>query len=589
MRRILKRVLLIAAILVAGVLGGGSGAPAQPARSGGLVVKVEGLPPGERTLLSVRGPDGRWTRARADTLTLPTATPGDYVIALGRHRIRNGYRTIKRGALAFPNRKRLRVTVQPGAIAKVPAAYGTIVNPHVSKVPRGLLFIVGSPANPRELVFRQGRRAPRRGQILLGKPSATFPNGLVVKVRGSRRSGRRQVVRVRPTSISHAVPTFQYDGAGITLEPRGAVEASSAKARASAGCSGPKDFEMGAKLDEFTIRRATAKAWPPQMSFQVAVRTTERFGPRVVAAGIKCDWKLAELGPWQGWIPTPVGVPIPVYATIPVTASVNVEGSLSAFRINLASTSVLNVELGRYNNVGFWQEGTNAWVDGVAQISGKARAGVNLKVEMGVGSAKAGNLHVAAGFGPSVSWTAGAGCDVNLALGSLTAGVKIGWFSANSPPFSPFSKHLWHGCDGAPPVGGGGSSPSTPAPPPTTVTTPPPTGGSTPPPSGGTPTAPAPQPQVWQEQQGSLGANTFTNPYNASGMGPRIAAYQWVAVACKVYAPQIASANPDGYWYRIASAPWNSQYYAVANTFWNGDIPGQKPYTHMTDWAVPNC
>ena len=86
-----------------------------------------------------------------------------------------------------------------------------------------------------------------------------------------------------------------------------------------------------------------------------------------------------------------------------------------------------------------------------------------------------------------------------------------------------------------------------------------------------------------------MGANTFTNPDNASGMGPRIQPYQWVDVSCKVYAPQIASANPDGYWYRIASAPWSNAYYAVANTFWNGDIPGQKPYTHNTDWAVPNC
>ena len=83
--------------------------------------------------------------------------------------------------------------------------------------------------------------------------------------------------------------------------------------------------------------------------------------------------------------------------------------------------------------------------------------------------------------------------------------------------------------------------------------------------------------------------DTFTNPNNASGLGPRIAAYQWVDVACKVYAPQIASVNPDGYWYRIQSSPWNSAYYAPANTFWNGDVPGHTPYTHNTDFNVPNC
>jgi hypothetical protein len=99
----------------------------------------------------------------------------------------------------------------------------------------------------------------------------------------------------------------------------------------------------------------------------------------------------------------------------------------------------------------------------------------------------------------------------------------------------------------------------------------------------------APAPTLWVEQEGSLGANTFTDPYNASGIGVKIPAYGYVEVSCKVYAPQISSANPDGYWYRIHSTPWNDAYYAVANTFWNGDIPGQKPYTHNTDPNVRDC
>ncbi|HEY5707965.1 MAG TPA: hypothetical protein VIS51_01055 [Solirubrobacterales bacterium] len=100
---------------------------------------------------------------------------------------------------------------------------------------------------------------------------------------------------------------------------------------------------------------------------------------------------------------------------------------------------------------------------------------------------------------------------------------------------------------------------------------------------------PPPSPTYYVEQQGSLGANTFMNPFNASGMGATIPPYAVVQVTCKVYAPQILSANPDGYWYRIHSSPWNDAYYAVANTFWNGDIPGQKPYTHNTDFSVRDC
>ena len=138
---------------------------------------------------------------------------------------------------------------------------------------------------------------------------------------------------------------------------------------------------------------------------------------------------------------------------------------------------------------------------------------------------------------------------------------------------------------------GGGAGGGEPAPPPDTGTpnTPAPPVTTTPPPPTSNPGTPPPAPRTWAEQQGSLGANTFQNPNNASGIGQKIAPYQWVEVSCKVHAPQITSANPDGYWYRIASAPWSNAYYAVANTFWNGDIPGQKPYTHNTDFAVPNC
>lgn len=93
---------------------------------------------------------------------------------------------------------------------------------------------------------------------------------------------------------------------------------------------------------------------------------------------------------------------------------------------------------------------------------------------------------------------------------------------------------------------------------------------------------------VYAEQEGSHGVNTFTNYHNASGMGPRVNPGQWVNVSCKVYDPYIQSVNPDGYWYRIADSPWSDQYYSPANTFMNGD-PWGGPYTHNTDFNVPDC
>lgn len=112
-------------------------------------------------------------------------------------------------------------------------------------------------------------------------------------------------------------------------------------------------------------------------------------------------------------------------------------------------------------------------------------------------------------------------------------------------------------------------------------------------PSPGVPACPSssppPPPQTWSEQETpNHPVNTFTDYHNASGMGPQIAAGQWVEVSCKVYDPTIQSVNPDGYWYRIASSPWNNAYYSPANTFMNGD-PYGGPYTHNTDFNVPNC
>lgn len=125
-------------------------------------------------------------------------------------------------------------------------------------------------------------------------------------------------------------------------------------------------------------------------------------------------------------------------------------------------------------------------------------------------------------------------------------------------------------------VGGGGGSSSD---------------GLSDPPTGGDVTGGGPAPgNTWTEQSGSNGSPTFQNVSNASGQGQTIPPMTNVQVSCKVKpSSTIGSASPDGYWYRIASPPWNNNYFAVANTFWNGDVPGQKPYTHNTDFAVADC
>jgi hypothetical protein len=103
---------------------------------------------------------------------------------------------------------------------------------------------------------------------------------------------------------------------------------------------------------------------------------------------------------------------------------------------------------------------------------------------------------------------------------------------------------------------------------------------------------PLPSPQrrsTHAERAGALGVNTFEDPWTLKAQGPRIRSNQSVRVACRLYAPSIQSVMPDGYWYRIASKPWGERFWAPANSFWNGDVPGQEPYVHNTDFSVPVC
>lgn len=84
------------------------------------------------------------------------------------------------------------------------------------------------------------------------------------------------------------------------------------------------------------------------------------------------------------------------------------------------------------------------------------------------------------------------------------------------------------------------------------------------------------------------GASTFAH-LDGSGAGTPVTYGQYVQVSCKVYSTIVTSTKPDGYWYRLASLPWDNHYYAVANTFGNGDKLGHPPFTHNTDWRVPDC
>ena len=338
------------------------------------------------------------------------------------------------------------------------ARYGTVVNPGVGGLPSRLKHVIGDPDSPSGLVFGEGRQLPGRGATIVAAPSRKLPSGLVVRVTAVRRQGADRVLLTAPVPILEAVPAFDVRGE-VPMRPRHEPKtSSSARSTALRRCDGPNLFDYGGRLDEFTLRRASASSWPPQMSFTVAVRPRLWFGAKAVAAGVSCEWKLVSLPHWQGFIPTPIpGVAIPVFASIPVDAKAIVEGSLEAFRLNVASTSVLDLKLGNTNRFGFHQEGSNVWVDGVMKVSGSAELSATVKLKMGVGNPNIGDLHVSAGFGPRARWSSGA-CGVNLDLGSFSAGARIWKLKVGTPSWSPFSINLWKDCRAEDGSSGGASS-----------------------------------------------------------------------------------------------------------------------------------
>jgi surface antigen len=206
---------------------------------------------------------------------------------------------------------------------------------------------------------------------------------------------------------------------------------------------------------------------------------------------------------------------------------------------------------------------------------------------------RASALHFAVNSTPapgSVAWSS-AGSLGHVAYVERVSGSSVyieeynhdprhpGTYDSRTVPSSTFTGYIHFADQAAAPV-------PAPAPPPTPVPSTPPTEGGTP--TTTTPPAPPPPATHAEQETPNHPVNTFTNYHNASGQGPAIGSGAWVQVSCKVYDPAIASVNPDGYWYRIASAPWNNAYYSPANTFMNGD-PYGGPYTHNTDFAVPNC
>lgn len=461
--RCLRAALLLAAFVVTSwsLLG----APASAQGQARLSLSSVGLPQNLKASIVLDG-KGADLDVRFSGTRVLTLAPGSYSVFVKTVAAGRPGRGVERGAIAYPEKKRIRVTVKSGAVSKLEIRYRAVVNPGVKPLPPRVLRVIGDPEDPSAILLAAPAKPPPIGTIYTTAPSSLLPRGLISKVTRTKKTGPRIRVSLRAVPVTDAVPSLEFNG-NLALEPLTAssadsVAASSAgreqAAASKSSCSPPKLLKIRAHLDSLELRQASIGAWPPQMRLTLAIRTTESLGVAAAAVGINCDWTLAELGPFQAAIP--VGpVVIPVYATVPVAASVHINGRFDVGTVNIASTTVATVAAGfDENKASLSQQGTNVWTSGTLALSGSARLGASIGVEAGIGVAKGANVHVSARFGPEFSWSSGRSCDLFLNLGTLSAGVTVLGKNLNTPGFTPLKPKLWSGCGrGSSPDSGGGS------------------------------------------------------------------------------------------------------------------------------------
>ncbi|MGE0506515.1 MAG: hypothetical protein AB7F97_08160 [Solirubrobacterales bacterium] len=442
-------------------------AQAQRAGSarGKLLLRVGGVPSGQRVAISVSGPPQaphrgrlhRRLRLRSPRQTLSLA-PGRYRLTVGKLRIERSQGAVKRGATAFPARRHLRVTVRAGRTRTLEVLYDSIVNPGVRDVGGSVARVLGDPQRPSAVLLRPGVRV-RHGQILSAAPSAELPKGLLARA-VSVSGGRRQQVVLRAASIYEVAPNFSFDVPVTVTE--GASASQVIKCESNAG------VDPFVHLDSFRV----SGGWTTSRIGFIEIKTGATAELHFHAAaglnittpgGVSCALKLPALG-FQG-----MAGPIPVYGAVRPGASIDV-GAAATLRPEISTDVAIGARASavppRATPILDFSS-PNAKLS--ASVVAGVKAGLSLSAELGVGAINAANLHV--DLTNSLGFSASPGqCSWDLDLGAFSATGEVGPLSISTPSSPAIHKNLWQGACGSPPA-----PPPAPAPAPSPSPTPSPT------------------------------------------------------------------------------------------------------------------
>ncbi len=423
-----------------------------------MKIRLAGLPRGERGRLTIVGPLQSPASRRLSRRLSPSAVGklrlphGAYKVRVSPVNLRRAHGTIRPGAVASPVKRRLRVRVLAGGMAKLTVRYGTIVNPGVRSVAGQIVKVFGRQApsgapgagpdsTPSRVIVKGGKQL-RRGDVLSAPPSGRLPKGLLGRVGSVRHWHGKQVVGLTPVGIYEVAPNMSFDiplssieGASLSKLIQCKIDEIKPEAHVS-------DFHLsgGWTTTHVLFANVTSGA-TVELHFRVSagVGVTTREGR-------SCSVPLPAIG-FQG-----MAGPIPVYGGFRPTVSAQI-GAAASMHAGGSVEVTSGVKIG-----GFPPTPTPIVRFGSPRFEFNAdlfvglKASVGLSAEVGIGAENAANIH--ADLGNSLDFVASPGhCSWDLNLGSFSATGEVGRFSISTPSTPALYHHnIWQAACGATPV-----------------------------------------------------------------------------------------------------------------------------------------
>ena len=416
------------------------------ARSGSLVIRVTGLPRGQRGSVQLRRDGTRKRVVNGRARTFRRLRRGTYRVVARPVRIGTPRGGLQRGAVIYPTVTVTKVRVRGERRRIVTVRYGTVVNPGVTALRGAVLEVGGPPENPTTVaVF--ARSTPEVGTILAATPRDALPAGLLHRVTAKSVEGKVTTLQLEPAPVSDALPSLVFRGRAS--EPAGTLR--SLRAAPHAWTLGPDCdfggggfFRLWAGLDEpWLDLDVNVLPWKP-----IRAKTVVSLGAHLGYEGLSNQHFACEV-PTQLLLSRPIFIPVPVVGLLPVYFQVPLTGRVEwsgegrsrrdmTWRVTFGQETEVRGGTPNVRPV-FDFESSNVSASGREPLFD---ASVTLSAEFGIGLPALANINVQAGLGARFR-NRPERCGIDGFVDGFKLEGNLARFKLATPSLPGFSKELW--------------------------------------------------------------------------------------------------------------------------------------------------